>query len=161
MIKKRRPFVAVLLALTLLSASAKAAASNYKNGQDITGSWQISVTIPPGSSVCPPGEQPCVIMALATATSDGTVIQTAAIPGTSNGHGVWLRTGLRQFVVKSTYFRLGTAGELIGTSETTTMFELTPSGLQGSGTYENVLRDLHGVVVGSFVGDAAALRITP
>ncbi len=155
---KNQIFAAVLLTATLLTATALAA-DNFKNGQDITGSWKISVTIPPGSSVCPSGGAPCVIFAMATATSDGTVIQTAAIPGTSNGHGVWERTALRQFVVRSTYFRLSPAGELIGTSETVTTFELNRDGLQGSGTYENTLLDLQGNVVGTFSGDASATRI--
>lgn len=158
MMKNLNLFAGVLLAATLLSAAALAA-DNYKNGQDITGSWKISVMIPPGSSVCPAGGQPCVIFAMATATSDGTVIQTAAIPETSNGHGVWVRTGLRQFVVRSTYFRLGSAGELIGTSETVTTFKLAPSGLQGSGTYENTVMDLEGNILGTFPGDASATRI--
>jgi hypothetical protein len=158
MFNNTKKFVGILLIATLLSSSALAA-ENFKNGQDLTGSWKISVTIPPGSSVCPPGVQPCVIFALATATSDRTVIQTAAIAGTSNGHGVWSRTGQRQFVVKSTYFRLGSAGELIGTSETVTTFELEKNALHGTGTYENTLLDLQGNVVGTFSGDAAATRI--
>src|SRR5512140_457317 len=132
----KNPILAgILVTATLLTATALAG-DNFKNGQDITGSWKISVTIPPGSSVCPPSSQPCVIFAMATATSDGTVIQTAAIPGTSNGHGVWTRTGLRQFKVQSTYFRLSPTGELIGTSETVTTFALDKTGLQGTGTYE-------------------------
>lgn len=158
MAKNAKQLVGMLLAVTLLS-SAALAADNFKNGQDITGSWKISVTIPSGSSVCPSGGEPCVIFAMATATSDRTVIQTAAIPGTSNGHGVWVRTGLRQFVVLSTYFRLGLAGELIGTSETVTTFELDKSGLEGTGTYENTLIDLQGNVLGTFSGDASATRI--
>lgn len=160
MVKNAKLFAGVLLAVALLNAAALAA-DNYKNGQDITGSWKISVTIPPGSSVCPLGGPPCVIFAMATATSDGTVIQTAAIPDTSNGHGVWVRTGRRQFAVRSTYFRLSPAGELIGTSETVTTFELDRSGLQGSGTYENTVMDLQGNVLGTFSGDASATRIVP
>ncbi|HWQ52062.1 MAG TPA: hypothetical protein VN442_00155 [Bryobacteraceae bacterium] len=160
MLRNAKRFGGILLAATLLSAAALAA-DNYKNGQDITGSWKISVTIPPGSSVCPSGGQPCVIFAMATATSDGTVIQTAAIPGTSNGHGVWVRTGLRQFLVKSTYFRLGQDGQLIGTSETVTRFELDSSGLNGSGSYENTLMDIQGNIVGTFSGAASAKRIVP
>jgi hypothetical protein len=158
MLKNSKQFLGVLVMATLLS-SAALAADNFKNGQDITGSWKISVTIPPGSSVCPTGGQPCVIFAMATATSDRTVIQTAAIPGTSNGHGVWVRTGLRHFVVRSTYFRLSPTGELIGTSETVTTFELEKTGLQGTGTYENTLIDLQGNVLGTFSGDASATRI--
>lgn len=157
---KAKQFIVVLFAAALLSSVALAA-ENFKNGQDITGSWKISVTIPPGSSVCPPGGQPCAIFAMATATRDGTVIQTAAIPGTSNGHGVWERTGQRQFVVRSTYFRLDSAGELIGTSETLTTFQLEKSGLHGTGTYENTLIDLQNKVLGTFSGDASATRIVP
>jgi hypothetical protein len=94
-------------------------------------------------------------------TSDGTVIQTAAIPGTSNGHGVWVRTGLRKFILRSTYFRLDGTGQLIGTSETVTTFELEPNGLAGSESYENTAMDLQGNVVGTFTADAAAARIVP
>ena len=153
-----KPFARVLFTVIWLSTGALAA-ENFKNGQDITGSWKISVSIPPGSSVCQSGGPPCIIFAMATATSDGTVIQTPAIPGTSEGHGVWARTGLRQFVVRSTYFRLGAAGQFVGTSETVTKFQLEPNGLQGSGTYENTLFDPEGVIVGTFSGDASATRI--
>lgn len=158
MLKNAKQLAGVFMMATLLNSVALAA-DNFKNGQDIAGSWKISVTIPPGSSVCPAGGQPCVIFAMATATSDRTVIQTAAIPGTSNGHGVWVRTGLRQFVVRSTYFRLSAAGEIIGTSETVTTFELEKTGLQGTGIYENTLIDLQGDVLGTFSGDAVATRI--
>jgi hypothetical protein len=138
------------LALAVFLGSTASAAGNYKNGQDLTGSWKISVTIPPGSSVCPPNGPACVIFA-----------QTAAIPGTSNGHGVWPRTGLRQFRLKSTYFRLNASAELIGTSETITTFELDATGLTSSGCYHNTVMDLNGNILTAFDGSASSERVVP
>lgn len=151
----------VTVAFGLAAGLALLGQDNFKNGQDLTGTWRISVTIPPGSSACPSGSSPCTFLALATAMSDGTVIQTAALPGTSIGHGVWQRTGLRHFTVRSTYFRLDAAGFAIGTAETVTAIELDHTGLQASGTYANTLLTLEGQPVGGFTASTTATRVVP
>ena len=155
----------VVMSLMLVSAAATAAGAqgNFKNGQDLTGSWRIEVDIPAGSSACPPGGPSCTFLALATAISDGTIMQTAALPGVSTGHGVWRRTGLRQFTVHTTYFRLADTGFPIGTAETVSVITIDKNGTAASGTYANRIFDLAGneLVGQAFQADVTATRITP
>lgn len=156
----KKPLVA-LIALGSVLALSLPAEPNYKGGQELTGSWRLSVSIPPGSSACPPGSDPCVFLALANASSDGNVIQTAALPGTSTGHGVWKRIGLRQFTIRSTYFRLDPEGFPVGTAETVSTVELTSDGLSASGAYVNTLLDLDGNELGGFEATVTATRLEP
>lgn len=154
----------VLLALSGLFAMSPAAFAdeNYKNGQDITGSWRIVVTAPAGAVSCPPGLSECQILAMATATWDRSVVQTAALPNVSTGHGVWERSGLRRFIIRSSYFRFDpTDHTLLGSSLTETAMEIDKSGLTGSGVFKNTLFDLEGISIGSFEGKAEATRIVP
>lgn len=149
----------ILLALASVFGLSLLADANFKNGQDLSGTWRLRVTIPPGSSACPSGSEPCIFLALATAASDGTVIQTAALPATSAGHGVWARTSQRQFSIRSTYFRLDAQGFPVGTAETFSTVELGFDGRSASGTYVNTVLDLQGNVVGSFEATVTATRL--
>lgn len=155
----RRLTLLILLPILGLALGATAAVA-APTIPTVAGSWMVSVTLPPGASNCPAGGQPCVIFAMATATSDGTVIQTPALPGVSNGHGLWRRTEARRFLIKSTYFRFGTDGLPIGTSVTVTTLDLANNGRTGTGTFTNTLFDAHGTAIGSFSGTAAATRMT-
>lgn len=158
---KRTKATVLLLVLSLLVSHVPLfAADNYKNGQDITGSWQITVTVPVGQLNCS-GPEDCVIFALATATSDGTVVQTAALPNVSSGHGVWTRTGQRHFSIRSEYFRFDSTNQFVGTSVTVTEITLEKTGTVASGTFENTLFDIFGNEIGSFSGTAAAIRNIP
>lgn len=149
----------LLVALTSVFGLSPLADANFKNGQDLSGTWRLRVVIPPGSSACPSGPEPCIFLALATAASDGTVIQTAALPATSTGHGVWARTGHRQFSIRSTYFRLDAQGFPVGTAETLSKVELGFDGRSASGTYNNTILDLQGNVVGAFEATVTATRL--
>jgi hypothetical protein len=149
------------LAMLMSAAVGVFANDNYKNGQDLTGPWKIQVTIPAGSSACPAGGGSCVYLVLATASSDGTVMQTAALPGVSTGHGVWKRTGLRQFTLKTTYFRLDLQGFPIGMAETVSVVEIKKNGLEASGTYSTQILDPAGLVIGGFQASVSATRIVP
>jgi hypothetical protein len=146
--------------LAIASATSVSAQSNVWGWGGIVGSWRIQVTLPPGASVCPPtSPSPCVIAAMATANADGGVVQTAAIPGVSSGHGAWIRTGGRRFRIESTYFRFGSTGELVGTSVTVTLIDVDQTGHHADGTFTNTLFDLAGLPIGTFSGSASADKI--
>jgi hypothetical protein len=136
------------------------ATDNFQRGQDLTGTWRIQVTIPAGSSACA-GPEACTFLAMATATSDGTIMQTAALPGVSTGHGVWQRVGLRSFRVRTTYFRVGPHGLPLGTAETTTTVTISADGRSASGSYENVLLDFGGNALGGFSASVTGTRLLP
>ncbi len=123
-----------------------------------TGSWQIVATIPGGVPVCP-GTSDCVYPALATATSDGTVLQTAPISGTLTGHGAWKRVGPRQFSLNAIYFRVSSSGIYEGTSETTIEVTLDRGGRTGEGAFDAVVYDLNKVPITSYSGTVTAQRI--
>lgn len=158
-----RKLIAALIfaAAFLVNAGLGIAQGQYRRGQTVAGTWDVTFFLPGGSSVCPPGPV-CPLPALATANSDGTLIQTAAVPNISEGHGVWIRTGLRTFSLKSKYFRYDTFGVLIGSSVAITSVTLAENGLSGSGTYEIQLLNPQGGTVGiPFGGNATFQRIVP
>jgi hypothetical protein len=133
-------FLPLAFGLCALSPAAFADHNSQNNdhdrGQDITGSWHILVTIPARGVGCP-GLTDCKIPAFATATSDGTVVQTAVLPNVSNGHGLWQRTRLRQFTVRSSYFRFDPTDNnaLLSTSVTVTNVTIDKSGPTGTLRY--------------------------
>ncbi len=148
--------------VVLVGGAPAVAQSNVWGWGNLAGSWRIQVTIPPGASVCPgDSPQPCVIAAMSTAGADGTVVQTAAIPGVSTGHGSWVHTGGRRYRVESTYFRFGPGGALVGTSVTVTRMELDLYSAHAQGDFVNTLFDLSGNAIGSFGGTAVADKIIP
>ena len=158
--KKTKATILFMALSLLVSHVPLLAAENYKNGQDITGSWQITVTVPAGQLNCS-GPEDCILLAMATATKDGTVVQTAALSNVSSGHGVWARTGQRHFSIRSEYFRFDSTNQFVGTSVTLTEITLDKTGTEASGTFENTLFDISGNIIGSFSGTAAAIRNIP
>lgn len=147
----------ILLAATPgLADDVAAAAAGAKS---VVGTWTIDVTVPPGASGCPADGGDCVLVALATATGDGTVVQTAAVPGVSTGHGIWRKDGKRRFVVQSTYFRFGAGGNPRGTSVTVTTLDLDREGTSATGSFVNTLYALDGTEEGSFSGSASATKM--
>jgi hypothetical protein len=161
MSKARRVSVLGIAVLTVGAASVRAQVNGWGWG-NLVGSWRIQVTLPPGASVCPADSpEPCVIAAMSTAGADGTVVQTAAIPGVSTGHGAWVHTAGRRYRVESTYFRFSPAGELVGTSVTVTRMELDQFSAHAVGDFVNTLFDLGGNAVGTFSGTALADKIVP
>lgn len=146
----------VLIALALTAVSP--AQENYKNGQDLTGSWRIVATIPQGVPVCPgPGD--CSYGAMATVSSDGVALQTAAIPNTGPGHGAWKRTGLRSFRMNTLYFRFDAQGLQVGTSETLIEVQLDATGRTATGSFQAVLYGLNGAEQLRYSGTVTARRI--
>lgn len=152
----------LVIGVMLTTAGVAAAQAPTRQGQTVAGTWTVIFTLPAGSSICPPGGSDCPVPAFATATPDGSLIQTAAVPGISEGHGVWVRTGLRTFALVSRYFRYDSTGLLIGSSEARTAVTLAADGLSGEGDYEIQPLDLSGHPVGPpFTGSAAFTRMLP
>ncbi len=130
----------------------------FKNGQDLTGTWRITATIPAGVPVCP-GAAPCTYLAVSTVSSDGNVVQSANIPNTSVGHGVWKRVGQRTYTMVALYFRFDADGNPLGTSETTIDARLDASGRNAVGSFSAVVRDLAGVQLLGYDGTVTAIRM--
>lgn len=143
----------------MLVAGPVSAQGHYRNGTDLTGTWQIVATIPGGVPVCP-GPDNCVYPALTTATSDGAVLQTAPISNTLTGHGSWKRTGPRDFRAHTIYFRVDpTTGTFIGTSETTIAVTVASGGLSADGSFSAVIRDAGGGYITGYSGTVTAQRV--
>lgn len=154
-----RTHVQTVLVAALLVAGTASAQEQNKNGTDLTGSWRIVATIPAGVPVCP-GPADCVYPALATATSDGTVLQTAPISGTLTGHGAWKRVGVREFTLNAVYFRVDPgSGSFLGTSETTINVSVDRGGRTAAGTFVAVILDQSGAQITGYSGTVTAQRI--
>jgi hypothetical protein len=152
----------IILFAALVTSNTALAGTGKQKTQELTGSWKIQVTLPPGASACPASApSPCLFQAMATLGKDGTAVQTAALSGVSTGHGVWTRTGNRKFRVHTTYFRFDELGQVIGTAETVTLINLDKTGQNASGTYENVLQDPNGAEVGRFTAPVTGERLIP
>lgn len=148
-----------MILAAMLVASPVTAQGPYKSGTDLTGTWQIVATIPAGVPVCP-GTEDCVYPALATATSDGSLLQTAPISNTLTGHGSWKRTGPRDFSAYTIYFRVDPAtGAYQGTSETTIDVTVAPGGLSAEGSFSAVIRDVNGGFITDYSGTVTAQRV--
>ena len=145
--------------LFLSIALSSAAWGQNERGNDLTGSWRITATIPAGVPVCP-GVQDCAYPALATATSDGTILQTAAISNTLTGHGSWKRVAPRSFKVQTIYFRVDpTTGSYVGTSETAIEVTVAKDGRSAQGSFAAVVLDVSGVEITHYTGTVTAERI--
>ena len=150
----------LILALLCVESSPALATAQPRDRQGITGSRRISVTIPSGAPGCP-GPSSCQVLALATATREGTVVQTAALPDVSSGPAAWSRVGPGTFQIRSTYFRFDPGGTPIGTSETVTQTQLGPDGTIATGTFENTLLDLTGAVIDTSLRDGGGRAADP
>jgi hypothetical protein len=148
---------ALFLAAFVMAGSASAASKTPINGgQDLTGSWRATVTLPAGSPLCAAG---CTYMALATYTSDGTMIQTAGIPGSSAGYGVWKRVGSRAFRAHGEYLLSGAGGVQIGIAASTIDITLESDGRTGLGTF-TVVVDPTSLGIPTYSGSVEFDRIT-
>lgn len=154
-----RGLTQAMVVAAMFMASPVFAQGQFRNGTDLTGTWQIVATIPAGAPICP-GDDDCVYPALATATSDGTLLQTAPISNTLTGHGSWKRTGPRDFRAYTIYFRVDPAsGAFVGTSETTIDVTVAAGGLSAEGSFSAVIRDATGGVIADYTGTVTAQRV--
>lgn len=144
-------------ALALPSGASMAQGAQYKNGQDLVGTWSLTATIDAGAPICPAG---CSAPALSTVMSDGTLIQSAPLSGTGAGHGVWRRTGLRTFKAVAYYFRTDPAsGAFLGTSESLIDATVDKSGRQLTGTFTAVIRLPDQTLVTNYGGTISGTRV--
>jgi hypothetical protein len=153
----------IALGFAALAAAGPACAAGkqpIRGGQDLTGTWMVRATVNPDPAIpiCP-GPTACTYLAASTATSDGTLVQTAAIPATSTGHGVWKRTGSRTFSASALYFRFDAAGQPAGTSISRIQVELADDGRSGHGTFVALLLDLQGDPALTYSGSVAFERL--
>lgn len=154
----QRLAIAALLA-TLLVVEPALAEDQNKSGNDLTGTWRIVATIPAGVPVCP-GVVDCVYPALATATRDGTILQTAPISNTLTGHGSWKRVGQRSFRAYTIYFRVDpSTGAFVGTSETSIDVAVAQGGRNAEGTFTAVILDAAGAQLATYAGTVVAQRV--
>lgn len=150
--------LAVLFLIASLATGTASADSKgpVNGGQDMTGSWRATVTIA-SPTVCG-GAPTCTYRALATWSSDGTVIQTAAIPGSSAGYGVWKRVGSRRFVAHAEYL-LSQNGVQVATASSRIDVDLDASGRVGSGAFTVTVYSLDGQFIEEYAGSATFERI--
>ena len=85
-----RPTVAIIVLVTTVLLGALTPMDVTAEQKSLVGSWIVDVMPDP------PGPPP--FRNLATNTSDGLVLNTAPELGTA--HGIWTKTGSRQFAVK-------------------------------------------------------------
>jgi hypothetical protein len=148
-----------VLGAALLAAGVAAAAEGDRSGTDLTGTWRILATIPKQAPVCGQATD-CVYPALATATRDGTILQTAPISNTLTGHGSWKRTGPREFRAYTIYFRVDPAtGAFVGTSETTIEVTVARGGRTADGSFTAVILDAAGTKLTDYAGTVVADRV--
>lgn len=118
-------------------------------GQEIVGSWQLTVTGPAG-------------MTLQTYITDGGLVTTQGDhPRRSAGHGAWVRTGERRFLATHLSMRFGEHLELVGT--TNLRLDITVDSSGNSFTSHNIRDefDLSGNLVNSIDATSQATRIVP
>lgn len=141
-----------ILALAVVAGPSLEAQDNFKDGQDLTGTWRIRFSTN--------GE----LRSLATFTADGGAIITHGMPHIfPTEHGVWVRTGLRSFIVRSTSLRFESYSQaVIGTTETVIQLEISQDGRSASGLIKRSNFDFDGNLIADF-GTASwnATRLVP
>jgi hypothetical protein len=118
-------------------------------GQEIVGSWQLTVTGPAS-------------MTLQTYIADGGLVTAQGDhPRRSAGHGAWVRTGERRFLATHVSMRFGDQLELIGTTQLRLDITVDESG--NSFTSRNIRDefDLEGNLVNTIDAAGQATRIVP
>ena len=104
-----------LLALAIVGTVAlllgpSGAAPSLADSKELVGSWSVTITGGPGT---PP--LPTWYAALVTFDRDGGLVATITDPLISTGHGTWLKTGHRTFVVTILLRQFDAAGNFLGT----------------------------------------------
>lgn len=140
-----------------VGAASAAPPLPINGGQDMAGSWRATVTVN-SPTVCG-GPASCTYRALATWSSDGTLIQTAAIPGSSTGYGVWKRIASRTFAAHAEYL-LSQGGVQVAKAMSRIHVDLDAQGRSGTGAFTVEVYSLDGVFLEDYSGTAAFERIT-
>ena len=124
------------------------------DGKQLEGSWVVTTTIP--------GDPNSPFKSLATINGDGTFVeslQPGLNPLVSDVHGVWTRTGKRDFATTGVYLRSDGAGNFVGTTKVLAILTLSKTLDEGSARFQADLFDPAGNPVGSFTGTSQISRI--
>jgi hypothetical protein len=149
--KKSIGAVCVVAALVSILAAQSNPRRSLGDGQHLEGSWLVTASVV---------GDPSLIKALLTCSPNGEVVETPSVPlAVSTGHGVWERTGNREFALTVLYLRRNEDGELIGTSKVRSLLKVNEGMTEAGGRFETTVFDLAGNPVGSFAGTAESTRI--
>ena len=125
-----------------------------QDGQHLEGAFIVTSTIL--------GDPKPPFKSLATITRDGSFtesLQPGLNPLVSDVHGVWSRTGNRQFATTGVYLRSDAAGNFLGTTKVRAAFSLDETLNEGNAQFQADLFDPAGNLVGSFDGTSHVTRI--
>jgi hypothetical protein len=111
--RRIRPIVAIIVLASTLLLGPLTPVIATADEKSLVASWIVDVTPDP------PGPPP--FTNIATNTSDGLVLNTAPEFGT--GHGIWTKTGSRQFAVK--FMHLVPVGSQFGVGTVTVTSTVT------------------------------------
>jgi hypothetical protein len=138
----------VLLAALLCAAmtlGAQRALASDDNTAAIVGSWIVQVKPNPAGSTTQTN--------LSTLTADGGVINSIPVADVSTGHGAWLKTGRRDFVVR--FVHLSGPNQIVVTANVRVSREAT----HAAGQFLTVVKDASGAVLFSIDGTVELERI--
>lgn len=156
--KRRLVLLSGLVVVGVVAAGTVSAEAENKRmsnqGIALVGTWDVTLSIPGA----PPGR------VLATFNSDGTTVESAAVPGTIRGasHGVWERIGSDLFAVTRVFFRFSPTGAFLGTQKVNATVRVAPPPDRNSFTAVSIseLRDPSGAIVASGLrGTAQGVRM--
>lgn len=133
-----------VLGLVLACVLATPAMASSPNS--IVGSWTASVDT-------------LGISGLFTFNQDGTTTASATNQSFSGSHGVWTKTGSRQYFVKQVSFVYGATGVAESIWESEFEFNISASGDSATSEIVVTIKQLDGTVISTFSGTGTAERI--
>jgi len=155
----KRIFLAFILMAVMTALVTGVHAQSTVNGlgpqvqkhNDVTGSWIVNVS---------PTIQPHFI-GLVTFTKDGGFTETNSlgIPLESPGHGVWVRTGHREFALMFLNLEVDANGNFAGTGKVRATLTLDDAGNEMNGPFQVEVFDPDGNFLFSDSGTVHATRI--
>ncbi len=111
MLSPRRTRLAFIIVGTVaLLVGPLGTAPSFADTKELVGTWSATITGGPGT---PP--LPTWYGALVTFDRDGGLVATITDPLITTGHGAWLKTGHRTFVVTILLRQFDAAGNFLGT----------------------------------------------
>jgi len=154
---KPRKWLLVTISLAILTAAVAAfsqSSTDERGGTtapELEASWRVMVT-PIGAPIPP-------FLTFSTFGRGGTFLESTQ-PGQGPGHGVWRRTGARDFGITFEKIVFSPDGNFAGTLKVREAIRLSASGdsYAGDGTAE--VFDPSGHLVASFCAKTQATRIT-
>jgi hypothetical protein len=154
--RKNRMLATTSLAIiTAALAAAFSQSSNDDRGgttaPELEGGWRVRVTPAVGAPIPP-------FLTFSTFGRGGTFLESTQ-PGQGPGHGVWRRTGGREFVITFEKILLSSEGNFAGTLKVREAIRLSASGDSYTGDATAEAFDPSGHLVGSFCAKTQATRI--